>query len=100
MLFAAIFKRLGIEKPSYLDIGACHPTIISNTALLYSHGSSGINVDANPEHLDAFKRERPRDITVIKGVAPTRGQMKFFRFEGEGAGRSSFSETDIKKLLT
>jgi FkbM family methyltransferase len=92
------FNRLGIHKPSYLDIGAHHPTIISNTALLYSRGSRGINVDANPEHMEDFRRERPEDINLNVGVAPDRGELTFYRFSGETAGRSSFSKKDIDAL--
>ena len=33
-----IFARLGIARPTWLDIGAHHPWRISNTALLYARG--------------------------------------------------------------
>ena len=53
------------EKPGrYLDIGAHHPSRFSNTRLLYDRGWSGINVDANPELINAFKKLRPRDINL------------------------------------
>ena len=35
---------LGISKPRYLDVGAFHPTIGSNTYLAYLAGGSGVLV--------------------------------------------------------
>jgi hypothetical protein len=51
-----IFKRLGIERPSYLDVGAYHPFDLSNTALLYERGSRGINVEPNEAQCLCFMR--------------------------------------------
>jgi len=54
-----------IEKPSkltWLDIGAHHPTYFSNTALFYSQGMRGINIEANPLLILEFYRKRKRDI--------------------------------------
>lgn len=99
LIFVSTFNRLGLHKPSYLDIGANHPTIISNTALLYSRGSRGINVDANPEHMDELRRERPHDINLNVAIAPSRGILTFYRFTGEASGQSSFSKRHIDDLV-
>jgi len=66
-----IFGCLRIEKPSYLDIGAHHPFELSNTALLYSRGSRGINVEANAELIPNFLKLRPEDINVCAAVVGT-----------------------------
>lgn len=63
-----IFKRLHIEQPSYMDIGAHHPWELSNTALLYQRGSVGINVDANEDVIPLFNQERPRDVNVWAAI--------------------------------
>jgi hypothetical protein len=55
-----IFKRLGIERPSYLDVGAYHPFDLSNTALLYERGSRGINVEPNEALFGAVSSRRGR----------------------------------------
>ena len=78
MVLLAIFNRIGVKSPSYLDIGANHPYNISNTALFYLRGCRGINVEANPTALAVFEAERPEDINVTIGVAPTKGVMKFY----------------------
>jgi FkbM family methyltransferase len=89
LILLDIFNRLGIHKPSYLDVGAHHPFIISNTALLYKRGSRGINVEANPDLIGAFHEHRPEDINLNIGVAPTAGTMTFY-IHGSHSGRNSF----------
>ena len=63
-----IFGCLRISTPSYLDVGAHHPIELSNTALLYKRGCRGINVEANPDLIEAFQRYRPEDVNLWAGV--------------------------------
>jgi FkbM family methyltransferase len=90
-VFVALFEALGIDHPTYLDIGAHHPVNCSNTALLYSRGSRGINVDANPDLMDEFARSRPDDINLNIGVAGKRGTLTFYRID-KFSGRNTFSK--------
>jgi FkbM family methyltransferase len=73
-----IFHRLGIEKPSYLDVGAYHPFNLSNTALLYERGSRGINVEPNEAQHALFVRHRPDDKNLCMAVAPESGRYSFY----------------------
>lgn len=73
-----LFRQIGIEKPSYLDIGAHHPYVMSNTAALYLKGSRGINVEADKDLLLAFVAEREEDINVQAVVAETAGTGTFY----------------------
>jgi FkbM family methyltransferase len=84
-----IFKRLGVERPSYLDVGAYHPFDLSNTALLYERGSRGINVEPNEALVAAFVRARPDDINLCVGVAPVCGRMVFHHVVAD-PGRFTF----------
>ena len=85
MVIACIFLQLGIEKPSWLDLGAHHPVDISNTALFYARGGRGINVEANPDLMADFHRLRPQDINLNCGVGPERGKMTLYPyFRGSG----------------
>ena len=52
------------ESVSYLDIGAAHPVIGSNTFIFYLKGGSGVTVDANPLLINRQKKMRPRDTQV------------------------------------
>ena len=42
----------------YVDVGAHHPRRFSNTCALYRRGWHGINIDATPGAMQAFRRER------------------------------------------
>lgn len=61
-----ILQRLleGKSRGFYVDVGAHHPKRFSNTYLLYKQGWSGINLDATPGSMQAFRRQRPRDINL------------------------------------
>lgn len=93
-----LFHCLNIDKPSYLDIGAHHPVNISNTALLYSRGSRGINVEANPELIQAFKDMRPEDINLNIGVSDSPGLISFYMFDSK-SGRNTFDLKTAESFL-
>ncbi len=64
----------------YVDVGAHHPKRFSNTYIFYLSGWRGINVDAMPGSMRAFRRLRPRDINLevgISRVAETRAYHVF-----------------------
>lgn len=64
----------------YVDIGAHHPKRFSNTYLFYKKGWKGINVDAMPGAMKAFKKTRPRDINLEVGVSEKSGRMDYYMF--------------------
>lgn len=74
-------KLMGLERPSYVDIGAHHPWNISNTALLYGLGSRGINVEANPELMQSFRHFRDRDLNLNFGIGPKSGILPFYQYD-------------------
>ena len=91
LVFLNIFRLIGVEKISWLDIGAHHPFNISNTALLYEKGHRGINVEANPNLLPAFTEHRPEDINLQVGVSDQPGWMNFYLID-KYSGRNSFDK--------
>lgn len=97
MMLLNIFSLIGIEKPTYIDLGAHHPTEISNTHLLYTRGSNGINVEANPNLFQAFLRERPRDINVNLGVGVKCGNFPFYMFD-DVSGLNTFVKEDAEEI--
>src|SRR5262249_38551597 len=98
LVFVALFEQIGVDRPSYLDIGAHHPVNCSNTALLHRRGSRGVNIDANPDVMDAFRRERPQDANINVGVAGTSGSMTFYRIDAF-SGRNTFSKEAAEKFV-
>jgi FkbM family methyltransferase len=63
-----VFVALGIDKPSYLDIGAHHPTRLSNTYRFYRAGSRGVLVEPDPALHRVIKLRRRGDICLNVGV--------------------------------
>jgi FkbM family methyltransferase len=74
----------GINKGFYVDIGAHHPFNLSNTALLYSEGWRGINIDAMPGSMAEFRAHRPDDINLEIGIAPSPGVLRYTSFSDPG----------------
>lgn len=70
----------GQKQGFYVDVGAHHPLRFSNTYLLYQRGWCGINIDAMPGSMAAFRRLRPRDISIESGVALEDGQLTYYVF--------------------
>lgn len=68
------------SKGFYVDIGAHHPFLYSNTQLLYERGWRGINVDAMPGSMRAFRRYRRRDTNLEVGVGRETGVARMFVF--------------------
>jgi FkbM family methyltransferase len=89
IIIRAVFNSLGIDNPSYLDIGAHHPTNISNTKLFYDAGSRGINVEANPNLFAQFLIDRPEDINLNFGVDKESGFKSFYMID-DYSGRNTF----------
>jgi FkbM family methyltransferase len=66
---------------TYVDVGAHHPWRFSNTYWFYVQGWSGLNIDATPGSMDAFRRARPRDRNVEAAVAGGARTLTFFAFD-------------------
>ncbi|MBT8605262.1 FkbM family methyltransferase [Polynucleobacter paneuropaeus] len=74
MIIDFIFKALEIPDPTYLDLGAHHPRLLSNTHSFYLAGSHGVNVEADPNLYQAFLKERPLDKNLNIGVGVFGGE--------------------------
>ena len=96
LLVDYIFKLRGIERPSYLDIGAHDPYYLSNTALFYQRGSRGINIEANPTLIPKFQEHRAEDINLNVGLGKAKGLMDFYVMQDSTL--STFSKKECKKM--
>ncbi|MDP3539058.1 MAG: FkbM family methyltransferase [Azonexus sp.] len=63
-----IFRAMRMEHPSYLDIGAHHPTHFSNTYFFYKSGSVGVTVEPDPTLFRQLRDKRPKDVHLNVGV--------------------------------
>jgi FkbM family methyltransferase len=78
MVLRRLFERQ--QSGFYVDVGAHHPYRFSNTCYFYRRGWRGINIDPNPDGIEAFRRARPADINVCLGVSDTAGHLAFHLF--------------------
>ncbi len=84
-------KKIGF----YVDVGAHHPKRLSNTYLFYKKGWRGVNIDAMPGSMIAFKAERPEDTNLEMGVSLTRGELPYYMFNEPAL--NTFSPIEAKK---
>lgn len=85
-----------LENMSYLEIGACHPILGSNTYNMYIAGCRGILVEPNPDLKEVLKCYRD-DICLMQGVSSSEGTLKFYRFDNEF--RNTFDQNEADKAI-
>jgi FkbM family methyltransferase len=79
LILTRMFDRQ--DKGFYVDVGAHHPFRFSNTYLLYRRGWRGINIDAMPGAMAAFRRWRPEDVNLECMVSSDTAPRTFFQYD-------------------
>lgn len=96
LIAAFVFDALGISSPSYLDIGAHHPTFLSNTYLFYEQGHHGVNVEPDPTLCETIRRERGRDVCLNAGVGTSHQKTaEFYVMSARTLNTFSKSEAEL-----
>lgn len=72
------FQTMGINYPTYLDIGAHHPTYLSNTYYFYKKNSRGICIEPDPILSQKITKKRPKDICLNIGIGAKIETSDFF----------------------
>lgn len=98
MLMQAL-SMLGITKPRYLDIGAFHPTIGSNTYLAYLAGGQGVLVEPNPPMAKMLLEVRPRDVVVNAGVGVGEAASAPYYLIRDRPQLNTFSKPQVDRYL-
>lgn len=75
-----IEKILGKYNGAYLDIGAGHPIIGSNSYLFYKKGWTGITVEPIRIHNVLHRIKRRHDTQIRKLIANSQNKIKFYEF--------------------
>ncbi len=77
-----IWELLNKELPGvqhkYIDVGGFHPTLISNTYLMYRKNMSGVVVEPNSELAGLHRTFRPRDIQLQVACSNVNRISKFY----------------------
>lgn len=91
-----IFHWLGLDAVKYLDIGAHHPYILSNTFHFYQKGHSGVLVEPDPQLHAQLERSRQRDQCLNVGAA-SRSQQTAKYYEMSDKALSTFSWDEARR---
>jgi FkbM family methyltransferase len=82
LVISFIFDALCLRQPTYLDIGAHHPTHLSNTHYFHLRGGRGVNVEPDPDLFAAFTQQRASDTNLNCAISlQDDGQADFFCME-------------------
>lgn len=100
-LWQILRNVLGIEHPTYMDIGAHHPVFNNNTYLLYGRGARGVLVEPNPALHRVLEQLRPRDVLVRAGIGVTaQAEADFYIIGGSPDGQlNTFSREQADTLV-
>ncbi len=85
LVTASLFGSIGIEKPTYLDIGAYEPIADNNTYLFYLAGARGVLVEPNTTLTEKLKTTRPGDTLLVVGIGPEeKAETDYYMMSGSG----------------
>ena len=93
-----LFSAMGVSKVTYLDIGAHHPTYLSNTYFFYLRGGHGVCVEPDPALFKAFAIRRPRDVHLNCGVGIHTGKGTFYVMSTSTL--NTFSKEDSERYVS
>jgi FkbM family methyltransferase len=96
LIMRHIFNALQITTPTYLDIGAHHPSYLNNTKVFYDEGARGVNIEPDPSLIAAFHKRRPRDLNLNVGVGGCSGTLPFYIMSTQTL--NTFSEVEAKAV--
>jgi FkbM family methyltransferase len=101
-LWQILRSVLGLEQPTYMDVGAHHPVFNNNTYLFYERGCRGVLVEPNPALHGLLEQLRPRDVLVRGGIGVTaQTEADFYIIGGsEDAQLNTFSREQAEALVT
>ena len=98
LVVAATLAMYEIARPTYLDIGAHHPTLHSNTWLLYGRGSRGVLVEPNPEYVELLRKKRDGDTVLEIGIGISdQREADYYVITGDGT-LNTFSKEQADAL--
>jgi FkbM family methyltransferase len=98
IIVQGIFDTLNLPTPHYIDIGAHHPTNLSNTYFFYTKGSSGVCIEPSPQLFAHIAKARPRDICLNVGISDTtHTSVPYYVLTAQTM--NTFSKEDAEKTI-
>ncbi len=88
---------LGINNPTYIDIGAHHPFYLSNTFHFYKSGSKGMCIEPDPYLFSEIVKHRPNDISLNIGIGNQNTEADFYILSTKTL--NTFSKPDADAMV-
>ena len=82
---------------SYVDVGAGHPVIGSNSYLFYKKGWNGITIEPIKLHSILHRLKRSRDHQINKLIGESKEKVRFYEFNP--TQYSTNSQTQYKNMI-
>lgn len=96
LIVGFIFGHLNLPQPSYIDIGAFHPTEGNNTYLFYRRDCRGVLVEPNVDMIPILKKDRPEDTVLNIGIGVTNDtSADYFRLSE--ASWNTFDKAEVEQ---
>ena len=96
LLVRSHFADFDHSSGRFIDVGAFHPFIFSNTMLLSKLGWRGINIDCDPVKIERFEKLRSRDANICAAVADAGRHMILLQYpQGTNTRIADFGATNL-----
>jgi len=98
-----ILEAVGPEPARFLDIGAYHPTTLSNTRALYERGWSGVMIEPSPyamaDLVEAYGGDQRIEL-IQAAFAPmhARGILQLFHLNRGGCGLTTAEASKLARF--
>lgn len=89
----ALIKK---AKGTYVDVGAYHPTLYSNTYALYRRGWHGVTIDPNKDMIRLHTLIRPRDTSIHTAIGES-GVGTYYRYSDGAFNTLSTADSEERK---
>jgi FkbM family methyltransferase len=84
-------------KGFYVDVGAHHPKLWSNTYALHQKGWSGVNIDLHQHNIELFNLFRRRATNVCAAVSDGQAELPLYEF-GSVSLFNTLSKQDAEQV--
>jgi FkbM family methyltransferase len=94
----SLFKGLGVEWPTYLDIGANDPVVGNNTFLFYLVGCRGVLIEPDVSLSAPLRETRPEDKLLVAGIG-TEDRAEADYYVIDQPGLNTFDKEQADRLV-
>jgi FkbM family methyltransferase len=88
------------EVGTFVDIGACHPLLDSNTRFFYERGWRGVNVEPSASSYRLFLDERPEDLNLNVAASDFEGELTLYEVDDHAINGTSTLSAEIARDYT